>query len=296
MGAPFYLAESAMGYIDPRYLEHQRKRFTRNNAQLYIRHDAWRFAPPDSPRYSGEDVVRYCEPQAESDRRSQAAAADKAAQTAAEFEAAEGERLAFRHELAKLRRDWELFKFALKGLKAFNPDQPRVPAGSPDGGQWTDEGAAGAPGTRYAQGGGQSGYPIDLQEEERLGGHPISAHVGKSEAYLKERVRQEAAMIVDRGDHFRGLGVGSFTSLESANRLVNSTIAQNQTIVDEVARGEQGRAFLSSRFSSRTGYEAYLSTYHSQPFMQDTYGVGVVILRDPRAEKGFRAQTAFPLR
>ena len=39
-----------MGYIDPGYLEHQRKRFTRNNAQLYIRHDAWRFAPPGFTR------------------------------------------------------------------------------------------------------------------------------------------------------------------------------------------------------------------------------------------------------
>jgi hypothetical protein len=36
----------------------------------------------------------------------------------------ESERLAFRHEIAKLRLDWELFKFALKGRKGgFNPDQ-----------------------------------------------------------------------------------------------------------------------------------------------------------------------------
>jgi hypothetical protein len=32
-----------MGYIDPRYLEHQRQRFTRNNARLYIRQDVERF-------------------------------------------------------------------------------------------------------------------------------------------------------------------------------------------------------------------------------------------------------------
>jgi hypothetical protein len=35
-----------MGYIDPRYLEHQRKRFTRNNARLYIRHGVERFFLP----------------------------------------------------------------------------------------------------------------------------------------------------------------------------------------------------------------------------------------------------------
>jgi hypothetical protein len=73
-----------MGYIDPRYLEHQRQRFTRNNARLHIRHDAWRFAPPGAPRYSGKDVVRYFEPDSGSDRRPQAA---KGAQAAAEVDA-----------------------------------------------------------------------------------------------------------------------------------------------------------------------------------------------------------------
>jgi hypothetical protein len=32
-------------------------------------------------------------------------------------------------------------------LRKHNPDEPRVPAGSPDGGQWTNDGGAGPPGT-----------------------------------------------------------------------------------------------------------------------------------------------------
>jgi len=28
-----------------------------------------------------------------------------------------------------------------RAVRAWNPDQPRVPAGNPDGGQWTDRGA-----------------------------------------------------------------------------------------------------------------------------------------------------------
>lgn len=53
-----------------------------------------------------------------------------------------------RHAIAKLRLDWELLKFAL-GRKAYNPNQPRVPAGGREGGQWTSEGTLGTP-TRLA--------------------------------------------------------------------------------------------------------------------------------------------------
>jgi hypothetical protein len=106
-----------MGYIDPGYLEHQRKRFTRNNAQLYIRHDAWRFAPPGSPRYSGKDVVRYFEPEAETDRGSQAAADN--AQAAAEFDAElERERVALQRSFDELRLELAAIKrdLLLRGL------------------------------------------------------------------------------------------------------------------------------------------------------------------------------------
>ena len=32
-----------------------------------------------------------------------------------------------------------------RAIKAFNPNQPRVPAGNPDGGQWTDGSGSNAP-------------------------------------------------------------------------------------------------------------------------------------------------------
>lgn len=49
----------------------------------------------------------------------------------------------FRCELAGLRMDLALLRLGMAELKAFNPDQPRIPAGNPGGGQWTTEGAAG---------------------------------------------------------------------------------------------------------------------------------------------------------
>ena len=41
--------------------------------------------------------------------------------------------------------------------------------------------------------------PIDLLEERDLGGHAIEEHVGKSESYLKGRVRDEADRTIVRG-------------------------------------------------------------------------------------------------
>jgi hypothetical protein len=154
-----------MGYIDPGYLEHQRKRFTRNNAQLYIRHDAWRFAPPGAPRYSGKDVVRYFEPEAGTDRRSQAAA-DKAAQAAAEFDAAERERLALQRSLEELRLELAAIKRDLLLRKAFNPNQPRVASGNTGGGQWTSDGASTDISGQRRRGGRGTNTP--LQQQLRL--------------------------------------------------------------------------------------------------------------------------------
>ena len=71
---------------------------------------------------------------------------NKHAQDAAADFKSEAELLEYRRELAKMRLDWELFKLSLKARKALHPSnfQPRVPAGNPDGGEWTTEGSAGA--------------------------------------------------------------------------------------------------------------------------------------------------------
>jgi hypothetical protein len=45
-----------------------------------------------------------------------------------------------------IRREWELVKREFYARK-FDPDQPRAPAGSPDGGRWTSGGGTAAPET-----------------------------------------------------------------------------------------------------------------------------------------------------
>jgi hypothetical protein len=107
-------------------------------------------------------------------------------------------------------------------------------------------------------------------------------------------VRREQAEVIDKRRFADGLAVGSFTSLDSATRLVNSTLAQNRTIVDQVASGALPVKRVEAQFGSVTGYEAYAPTERSQPYMRDTYGVGVVIRHDPLSGKGFGVISAFP--
>lgn len=206
---------------------------------------------------------------------------------------------AFQAECAALR--FRLAALRLRLALRYNPNwhlQPRVPAGNSDGGQWTDIGgdAEGGNRTQLAQGDRLEGYPIDLREEERRGGHTIREHVGKSHRYLMERVEREGFRIVERGDLFRGLSRSSFASLDAATRLVNATLAQNQDATDRVARGERPLDLLTARFPSATGYQAHLPRLHAQPFIRETFGVRVIIVRDPGTERGFRILTAYPVR
>jgi hypothetical protein len=122
----------------------------RPNAHLYIRPDAYRFMPPGAPRWYGKDAVRYFWPEPEEERHTEQKRGADASRAAADFDAAEAESARFRHEVAKLRLDWELLKLRC-GVKArkYSPNQPRVPAGNADGGQWTS-GAKPSPATTLA--------------------------------------------------------------------------------------------------------------------------------------------------
>src|SRR5947209_3982305 len=145
-----------MGWIDPRNLEHQRDRRLGPNA--------YRFAPGPSgvrmPDCLDRSAVRA---------RAKAAEQEAKARAAAEQEAFAQETL--EREIFELRREWHELKREIAARRAaaqrkaeaariksdlafdrffrifkryaeqqkagFNPNQPRVPAGNLDGGQWT---------------------------------------------------------------------------------------------------------------------------------------------------------------
>jgi len=290
--------------IDDPWEEQRRNRSMRTNAHLYIRHDAYRFMPPGSPIYVGRDVVKYFWPEPKDDRPApddRKSAHDLGIGTDREIEA---ERQQLRCKLASLRLELELWKFASKWRK-YSPDQPRVPAGKPDGGQWTSTGGGVGrndprvisdatpdnsfkPGAQLAAN-DRLGYPINLYEEEAFG-HTIAAHVNKTSESLINQARE--AFI--RDPDARDSRSGSFSSIEAATKLVNSTIARNQAIVDQVASGIRIRETVISYYPSITGIEAVVPSATSTGSIRETYGVGVVIIHDRLSLKGFRILTAFP--
>ena len=299
---------------DSLWLRHHRQRWRRHDAHLWIRPDAARFFPP------GTDLADIYPTLP---RKPDTA---KAAAFQAEIEAGYRLLAVLREELASLRAEPK----RRRELEAkYSPSQPRVPAGNPRGGQWTDrsgrQGQDQSQGTGLAQPMGNvdigdvsgsselgdlfqigsndtrvdgvqlAGEPVDLLEQEQRGGHAISEHADMTYDYLKARVRDGARSALERGDTFDGLSVGSFTSVQSANRLVNSTISDNQDKIDQGIRvGEQ--VLISKTFKSPTGYEAYLARANAEPVIRNTFGVEVLIRPDPGSARGWRVHTAYPVR
>jgi hypothetical protein len=123
---------------DSPWLRHHRQRWQRHDAHLWIRPDAARFFPP------GTDpaVINPTLP------RKPDAAKVAAFEAEIEAEVAAGYRLlaVLREEVAGLRAELK----RRRELEAkYSPSQPRVPAGNPRGGQWTDRSGATTPTIRH---------------------------------------------------------------------------------------------------------------------------------------------------
>jgi HK97 family phage portal protein len=178
--------------------------------------------------------------------------------------------------------------------RKYRDDQLRVPAGQSGGGRWTDGSGGGAANgsVRVAQAEEQSGYGIDILEEDQHGGHTYSKHVGKSPETLKGYVRETILNDPDPEKH--DIRSGSFSSLEAANKLVNATLAQNRALIGAIAAGAEPEQRVDADFGSLTGYEAYAPTIRSQPYIRDTTAVGVYVRRDPSSPNGIRVISAYP--
>ena len=136
------LEASGMSQIHPAWIEHQRKRFARPDAKLWVRPDA----------------TGYCRPAHYATAKSAGTFSESPGSgkqaTHLQFDAdnaAELRRLHF--DLLSLRGELYALKFQRLLRKALHPGggpdasagllhyltQPRVPPGNPDGGQWTDD-------------------------------------------------------------------------------------------------------------------------------------------------------------
>lgn len=262
-----------MTYVADAYVAHQAARWMRPDANRWVRPDAARFLKP------GTDVV-------------------------------------------------SVFPALASAETKYSPNQPRVPAGNGnESGRWTDGGGgvsrlsqpmgqinfgdspnfndlfglfqitpaeSDSTGLQLAQNDERQGYSVNLLEEREFGGHALERHVGRSNESLLNDVRQAQRYSRETG-FSEELRVGSFSSLQSANKLVNSTLSQNADKVDRVARGLSSRERIDGQYSSVTGLEAYARNERSQVNLRTTYGVRIVIVRDGRSNKGYRVDTAFPM-
>ncbi len=285
---------------------HQQQRWLRHDAHLWLRHDYARWLKPGA---DPEELYPHLKRQREAAEDAAFAAKIAASQRVLTLLRAEVDEM----KAARARQRLEQTKYS--------PDQPRVPRGNSRGGQWTGGGSGGSiaqpmgsvavgnvsgpselgdlfqikpaePGTVGVQV-AVDGRPVDLLGEEQRDGHAFEKHVGKSERWLLYDVRSIAASATEKGDYFEGFRSGSFTSLEAANRLVNTTIAANQGKVDQVVIGRSPKEILDHDFDTPTGREAYMRNARSQAVIRDTYSVRVVIVPDS-SERGYRVLTAYP--
>jgi hypothetical protein len=121
-----------MSYIHPAALAARRKYWTR--------HDAWRFAAPGTPE---AERPGWLDPSATRVRLKEAQEEEARAAFAAEVKALQAQQDRLCEMMAEINYEFAWRKF----LRKYSPSQPRVPAGNPDGGQWTSgagEGVANA--------------------------------------------------------------------------------------------------------------------------------------------------------
>jgi hypothetical protein len=128
----------------PEWIAHQR--------QLWLRSDAKRWLRPDAQRWMTPEERKWLLPE----RKQAVAQPHPEPVDLAALERAREHLLRLRSELLSLRAELKFRRF-LWSLKAgFNPHQPRVPAGNPNGGQWTSERGSGDVGSAVNFGAGGS--------------------------------------------------------------------------------------------------------------------------------------------
>lgn len=84
---------------------------------------------------------------------------------------------------------------------------------------------------------------IDLAASERLGGHTLARHVGRSDGQLRERLRREPSIAA----------ASTYTDRETAERVVTSTITRFSRRVQSWRARTGPRPNLALDFTGETG-------------------------------------------
>lgn len=133
------------------------------------------------------------------------------------------------------------------------------------------------PDAPLSQGGGQAA--VDLRDHERLGGHTIARHVGKSDAQLRRRLRRDR--------HLKY--ASSFSSLGAANSNVSRCLAQAEPRINAWLRGTAASRGFTTWHDRVTGRTAFASGQ-----VHNVTGLRMILIRDDSYSNGYRIFTAFP--
>jgi hypothetical protein len=173
---------------------------------------------PDAQRWLRQDHARYIRPEAPAPERK-----------SWRERAFDRELAALRREQAALRRALTEVKFALLVRKGgFGPDQPRVPAGNPDGGQWTSGGGGGSE-TEFSGNRRRLGPP----------GQGTPAQMARFEL-ANARAKDAIVRVRDVDPNWKPQPSAYGTGIESAIRRANDLVAEAEARIDELQRAGIG--------------------------------------------------------
>ena len=119
-----------------------------------------------------------------------------------------------------------------------------------------------------------------LEAHEEVGGHLIERHVGKSEEWLVDRVRNDN---ISAASSFRDLG--------EAEHFVAATLSEHQDRIDAWVDGQGGnRLVVDASFDASTG----ISVKRGDSSAEDVFSVRLVLERSDRLDTGYRIVTGYP--
>jgi hypothetical protein len=113
----------------------------------------------------------------------------------------------------------------------------------------------------------RNGRRVDLRRDERLGGHTIARHVGRTDAQLKARLARESIA-----------AASTYADLEQAERVVALALAANERRVQRWLDQRGPRSNLAIRYRARDGLPTGRLMQRGDDASVDVSGA-VVVLR-----------------
>lgn len=123
----------------------------------------------------------------------------------------------------------------------------------------------------------------DLDRDERLGGHTLARHVGRTDQQLLERLRREPNISA----------ASTWTDVLTARRIVGLTVAQSRRRIDEWAARRGGRPNLVLNYQMRDGPPIGRSMFRGERVSRPCERA-LVVLRWLERERQWIVLTSYP--